>query len=197
MKKPILLFTILISFSFSFLSCRDNVEEADEVMETEVYEDEVATNGFGDYDLNDDNFWDSDEFGDAYDEDWITWDADGDTNLNDREFYTTTYGWVDTDNDNFINEAEWNEGYNNLYSGYGAVGDFDEYDLNDDSLLDENEWFEGWGNTDWFNDYDVNDDLLVNNDEWDDGIFGLWDENDDDLWDEREYTAYNAYYDTW
>lgn len=200
MKKIILLFTFLFTLSSSFISCRDNAEGADEVLEdeNEVFEDEVAVNDWGgEYDLNDDGLWDSDEYGEAYEEDWTSWDANSDGFLDDSEFYNTSYSWVDANDDELIDENEWNEGYNNLYGDYGAMEDFGEYDLNDDNFLDTDEWFEGWGDSDWFNDYDVNDDELVDNDEWDDGLFGLWDDDNDGFWDEDEYNTYTTYYDTW
>lgn len=203
MKKAVLLFSIFLTFSFSFTSCRDNVPEANEVVqddfetEDEIYDDEIGMNTFEDNDLDDDGLWDSDEFGEAYEEDWSTWDADGDGFLDENEFYDTSYGWVDADNDGLIEEEEWVESYDVLYSDYAAVDDFDAYDLDDDGFLDENEWVEGWNESDWFNDYDLDDDELVDNDEWNDGLFGIWDEDDDGFWDEDEYASYVSYYDTW
>lgn len=203
MRNFVLFFAFLFALSSSFISCRGNSEGETEVLNDdyatgdEVIDDGVADNGFGEYDLNDDGLWDSDEFGDAYEEDWTTWDSDDDNYLNDNEFYTTYYSWIDTDNDNRIDQNEWNVGYNNLYGDYGTVEDFGEYDLNDDGFLDDNEWFEGWGDSNWFSDYDLNDDELVDNDEWDEGLFGLWDEDDDDSWNEQEYNTFTTYYDTW
>ena len=201
MNKLILLFTFLFTISSSFISCRDNAEATDEVVEEdfgtdEVYDNEVATN-FGDYDLNDDNMLDRNEFGEAYQEDWTVWDLDGSRYLDDNEFYSTTFTRVDANDDNLVDQSEWNAGYTNLYGDFGAEEDFAEYDLNDDNVLDESEWNQGWTDSEWFNDYDANDDQMLDNNEWDEGIFGAWDENDDDFWDENEYNTYNTYYDTW
>ena len=204
MKKLTLLFAFLFTVSSSFISCRDNAEGADEVVDNEfetgeeTFEnEEIAQTGFGEYDNNDDGFWDEDEFGSSYEDDWSTWDADGDGGLNDDEFYDTTYGFADTNNDEGLDESEWSEGYNNLYGDYGNEEDFAEYDTNDDNILDENEWNEGWGDSDWFNDYDANDDELVDDTEWNDGFFGNWDEDNDGMWSEDEYDTYSTYNDTW
>ncbi|WP_051286546.1 hypothetical protein [Salinimicrobium terrae] len=201
MKKIVLLFTFLFTVSSSFIACRDKVEEAEPIpeydTELEPIDDEVVVSRFGDYDLDDDGLWSSDEFGEAYDEDWTVWDVDADGYLDDNEFYTTYYGWVDTDDDNLISEDEWNVGYTYLYEDYAAIGDFGEYDLDDDGFLDDDEWLEGWGDSVWFKNYDLDDDGLVGNDEWDEGLFGLWDEDEDGFWDEDEYNTYSVYYDTW
>lgn len=202
MKKLILLFTFLFTISSSFLSCKSNVEATDEVLETdevvdEGYEGEVAANGFGEYDLDEDGLLNTDEFDDAYEEDWTKWDADGDKYLNDAEFYKTTYGWVDADDDGVIDEEEWKDGFDNLYGDYNGVEYFDLHDLNDNELLDENEWVEGWGNSNWFNDYDQNEDKLLDLNEWNEGLFENWDESDDGFWDENEYNSYSGYYETW
>lgn len=177
MKKFILLLAFLLTVSSSFLSCK-------------------ATD-YAEYDLNSDGMLDADEYGDAYNEEWSTWDADGDGYLNDNEFYDTAYGWVDADNDDLISENEWNDGYNNLYDDYGTVGDFGEYDINDDGALDDNEWTEGWGDSEWFNDYDANNDELLDNNEWDTGVFSSWDEDGDGFWNDNEFGTYTGFYDTW
>lgn len=199
MKKFILLTALSILISSSFTSCRDKTEGNEEVLEeeNEVFENEVTNDWGGEYDLNDDGLWDSEEFGDAYDEDWTTWDADGDGFLNDDEFYDTSYEWIDADDDDLLSEDEWNEGYKNLYGDYAGEEDFDVFDKDEDGFLNSDEWLEGWNDSDWFSDYDLDDDGLVDNDEWDDGLFGLWDENDDGYWDEEEYNTYTFYYDTW
>lgn len=203
MKKLTLFFTFLFAISVAFNSCRDNAEGTNEVLdddyatEDEVFDDEVVMTGFGDYDLDDDGLLDANEFGDAYEEDWATWDVDDDDYLDDTEFYSTTYGWVDADDDGLIDETEWDEGYTNLYGDYGDTEDFALYDVNDDNYLDEEEWYEGWADSEWYNDFDLDDDELVNNNEWNEGLFANWDEDDDGFWDEDEYNTYTAYNETW
>lgn len=203
MKKLTLLIAFLFTVSSSFISCRDNNEAADEVVEndydtdTEVFEDdEIVETGFDEYDYDDDRYWDEDEFSAYYEDDWDTWDLDDDGWLDEDEYYTATYNWVDVDGDG-IDETEWDEGYNNLYGDYVALEDFDDYDLDDDGIIDEDEWTEGWADTEWFGDYDVDDDQLVSTDEFNEGLFDIYDEDDDELWDEDEYETFYAYYDTW
>ena len=198
MKKLILLFAFLFTISSSFTSCRNKVEEENTVAEDELatQDEEVETTEWEENDMNDDGMWGSDEYADAYEEDWSNWDSNSDGNLDDNEFYDTSYGWVDSDNDELINEEEWDEGFNNLFGDYGTEEDFTEYDVNNDGSLDEDEWFQGWGDSDWFNDFDANDDSYVDNNEWETGLFDNWDENDDGSWNEDEYNAYSGYYDT-
>ena len=69
--------------------------------------------------------------------------------------------------------------------------------MNDDNYLDEEEWYEGWADSEWYNDFDLDDDELVNNNEWNEGLFANWDEDDDGFWDEDEYNTYTAYNETW
>lgn len=82
----------------------------------------------------------------AYD----TWDADRDEIIEEDEFQTTYRetdyfeAW-DVDGDSVVEVAEWETGVNNYYPvyDYETNGDFDDWDVNQDNELDEDEFVTG------------------------------------------------------
>lgn len=97
--------------------------------------------------------------------------------IDEDEFATNVFAVWDEDDDARLTEAEWNE---EAEGWFGAeAGAFDDWDLNDDTFLDENEFRTGLGERDLFGDWDLNDNEMLEENEFGEGVFGLWDENDD------------------
>lgn len=199
MKRFTLLFAMLITFSSSFLACKDvekdgeetDIMAEDETIETEVFEEEPLNEDFGAFDTNDDNMLDENEFAESN----ITfeeWDEDDNSSLNDEEFYGSTFAMADANEDDKIDENEWNEGRNTVYSSYAAEDDWNTFDTDGDGFLNNDEWFEGFSDSEWFGDFDENDDEMLDSNEWNSGIFANWDANDDGFLDENEYNDYSS-----
>lgn len=100
-----------------------------------------------------------------------TWDADQDEMLSQDEFLNTYRdagyyeGW-DTDGDGFVEVAEWETGVSSYYPvyDYDAYGDFSAWDINQDEVLDEDEFLTGTY-TLWDTDQDGNIEAVEYN-EW-------------------------------
>ena len=166
----------------------EEIEIAEEdLAETNDYEEGVMDEGFGAYDANSDDMLDENEFGEANQTAFSDWDEDEDSSLSNEEFYGSTFGVVDANNDDRIDENEWNENRENLYVDYSGDEDWDLFDRDEDGFLSSDEWSEGFADSNWFNDFDANDDQLVDNSEWNSGLFDDWDANDDGFLDQNEY----------
>ncbi|GAA0188263.1 hypothetical protein GCM10009122_46080 [Fulvivirga kasyanovii] len=116
------------------------------------------------------------------DNDYSTWDNNGDNKVDNNEFSSTLndngyYDDWDTNSDQRIDENEWNNGAVTYYDGYDYEedGTFNDWDTNDDSYLDEDEYFEGT-----FELWDDDDNGYVDNNEYD-----TW--YDDDSWNDNDY----------
>ncbi|MBZ9567593.1 hypothetical protein [Modicisalibacter tunisiensis] len=73
-----------------------------------------------------------------------------------------------------------------FYGSAADVGTYSDWDLNDDGLLDENEF--GELDVDWdYDTWDANDDDYVDSGEFYDGIYDTYDVNDDGEWDDSEW----------
>ncbi len=72
------------------------------------------------------------------------------------------------------------------YIGAGATGQYNTWDMNDDGLLDENEY--GRIDADWrFDDLDADDNDFLDAGEWYDATFDAFDDNEDGHWDGDEW----------
>ncbi len=70
---------------------------------------------------------------------------------------------------------------------------FASYDLDGNSEINDNEFNEAYGGA--FDEYDENDDGLLDDGEFSGGLFDAFDANDDDILDENEYNAgFESYY---
>lgn len=91
----------------------------------------------------------------------------------------TSFSSLDTDANGKISKDE--------YYGYaGDLGVYGDWDLNDDNLLDEDEWAE----IDYdynFVAWDTDDDGYLDDDELYEGTYDYYDLNDDYFWDEDEW----------
>lgn len=195
MKNLMLLFTLVFSISSVLVSCQDTKREENlenQVEENIVAEDvdvEIDVDDFDKFDGDDDEFWDNDEFAEAYEADWDAWDVDTDGVLSRNEFYTATFASLDMNHDNRIAAEEWKKGYDS-FDEHAAEEDWEIFDEDDDDFLNIEEWGKAFGDGGWFDDYDANKDGFIDDDEWNDGFFDDWDFNNDDMIDRKEYAAY-------
>lgn len=94
--------------------------------------------------------------------------------------------------------TDWDLDDNDLLDGdeFGVGFDdsdlYEEWDMNDDGLLDENEFgyaADDWGFGNEFGLWDTDDDGFLDDDEFGVGAFGLWDTDDDGFLDDEEFEA--------
>ena len=76
-----------------------------------------------------------------------TWDADNNELIDENEFNTTFgeanyYAAWDTDGDGIVDETEWDTGITTYYPAYTG-GDYVSWDLNQDNMLDQDEFTVG------------------------------------------------------
>jgi len=102
---------------------------------------------------------------------------------------TYDYTYYDDDMDELLTAEEFE-------AAYTDIGYYNTWDLNDDGILDENEWATGisnyYGDYDGddygvYDDWDLDNDGYINDDEFVDNNFAFWDTDDDGFVDEVEY----------
>ncbi|WP_029036734.1 EF-hand domain-containing protein [Salinimicrobium xinjiangense] len=197
MKTNILLFSILLGLSSTFLACKDTEREAGEVeileeRDPDLYEDDGAMDGgFGSYDANRDNQWDENEFSESYQAEFSGYDADISGNLNNEEFSRANFKNADSNRDNNISREEWQEGYLNTYGEYASEDDFTRFDIDENDQLSETEWNQGFSRSNWFRTYDRDQNNSVSMEEWISANFKRWDRNNDGVLDRQEFQTYN------
>ena len=74
--------------------------------------------------------------------------------------------------------------------GTPALAQWEEYDANQDALVDENEFGAGFGAGGVFGGWDEDDDELLSQDEWGAGMFGAYDRDGDAAWNQEEFGAF-------
>jgi len=149
MKKEIKFTSLLMATVFSFgLALTPATAQAD-------YDAEV----FGEYDLNNDNYWDENEWGDY------------------------TYNTIDYDSDGYIDENEWDDYSSVWYEPYQEdyTYSFNDYDLNNDGLLDDNEYGSAYDTT-LFDTWDTNDNDLIDTYEYNDTVAMYSDYDNDGIY---------------
>ncbi|MDW5377686.1 hypothetical protein R6258_12210 [Halomonas sp. HP20-15] len=73
-----------------------------------------------------------------------------------------------------------------FYSSVSDIGTYSDWDLNDDGLIDDNEF--GKLNNDWtYGEWDANGDNYVDSGEFYDGIFTNFDADENGNWDDGEW----------
>lgn len=68
------------------------------------------------------------------------------------------------------------------------AGIFEDWNTNDDEMIDTNEFNEGFASNGYYDDWDVNDDALLDNDEFSEGLYDTWDNNSDGIIDNDEWS---------
>lgn len=76
---------------------------------------------------------------------------------------------------------------------------FQEWDTDTNQELSQDEWTQGFGETGIFDDWDANDDGMLEEDEFHEGVYSAYDQNDDDILDEDEFADYEEdnFWDLW
>lgn len=144
--------------------------------------------------------WDANGDGDITEEEWDEsfagsstfddWDVDGDGVINESEYSTGLFGTFDANDDGDITEEEWEQSFDveNVYDGW-----YDAWDVNDDGVLDSNEFSAGL-----YDYYDANDNGVFDEQEWDKNFdldrthnsrYAGWDINNDGTLDEQEFSS--------
>ena len=200
------LWSLLVAcmFLFSAASCNsgggegavedEGLAETEEIgYDTELgeTESELVTNDavgrFDEWDINDDQMLDQNEFetvaNDAgfYNE----WDADADGFLSDDELNEGIYGVYDEDDDGVFSEDE----FNNWNTAWGGDYEYDAWDVNNDNVLDNDEFYTGIGDAGIYEGWDVDNDGLYADEEVYGGLFETWDADDDDYLATEEYNT--------
>ena len=183
-------------FTFGAVSCNqqgeteENAVAEEEYTEPLGYETEmVAENdveGFDRWDVNNDEYLDETEFRTIYSEGafYDDWDADDDGLLSDNELNEGIFNTYDADNDGILNNEEydaWNTAWGGDYDYYDA------WDVNNDDVLDYDEYYAGIGEAGVYNDWDVDNDGLFSEDEVYDGLYTTWDADADGRIANEEY----------
>lgn len=148
----------------------------------------TAEDEFNEWDVNDDGQWTEDEFGTAFDDAGVynEWDLDDDSYLNNDELGKGIFDIYDANDDGYFDEDEfttWNTVWGGDYD-YGA------WDVNDDELLDYNDFDAGINEYGVFNAWDAGDDGLFTADEITTGFYDTWDADNNDYLDLNEYETY-------
>lgn len=140
------------------------------------------------WDTDADGLLSRDEFGTVFEDGvYDDWDADGDGYLDENEWTDANWRMWDTDGDEMVETTEWNAGFDRYDFDEAGVEGIDTWDLDDDSLLDRDEFDVGTAADAW-DDWDVDGDGLLASDEAADAVYDVFDEDDDgtvgqDEWD--------------
>ena len=146
-----------------------NETEWEEGMSLYLSDDVYDADLFNEWDQDDDSYLDEDEFSAG---NYSHYDIDVNAGWDEVEFnaFTTThyYDTWDRDNNNEIGVAEFEEGWSSYMPGseYDA-GLFDEWDLDDNDILDDDEFAAG--------------------------MYDYWDIDDSGYVEETEYSTYYTY----
>ena len=179
---------------FGAASCgteRGNEENAvveEEYEEGLAYEEtETVGNEWGDWDANEDNFWDENEFETVSNDAGLYegWDANNDGLYDENELNEGFYGMYDENDDDLWSEDEFNT-WNTAWGGE-YEDEWDAWDTNDDGYLDTDEYEAGIGEAGLYDDWDVDNDGLYSEDELNDGLYSTWDADADGYLNEEEY----------
>lgn len=103
------------------------------------------------------------EYG-SYDE----WDANGNNEIDDREFRGSIRESWDEDGNGYIDGDEFDTGVNAYYDDYdySKYGDYDDWDADNNEEIDENEFDESMVDTGIYDNWDANEDDLIDEDEF-------------------------------
>ena len=71
-----------------------------------------------------------------------------------------------------------------------ALAEWDQWDANDDAVVDESEFAAGFGEEGVYGEWDEDGDGALSEDEFNAGVYGMYDEDDSGDWNEEEYNDY-------
>lgn len=113
--------------------------------------------------------------------------------FDDTDYYENTYDVWDADDNDLLDENEWYLGYDYSYGDY-VVTDFDAVDTDGDGYVDYDEYESSLGNTDLFNEWDVDQDQTLNNNEIARMVFNNWDYDNSNFIEKTEWEEFKDYY---
>ncbi|MFD2515970.1 EF-hand domain-containing protein [Pontibacter locisalis] len=131
------------------------------------FEKFAASNKYGSWDLNDDEFLDEEEFTSSF---YQTWDLDGDGRISKSEWDTVVANYG-------VEEADWTA-----------------WDTDGDGYLEMAEFEADFAQIGWHSAWDLDKDSMITEREWTAGVYQLWDTDGDNQLDRTEYIHYNKYY---
>ncbi len=123
----------------------------------------------------------------AYEE----WDLDASGAIEERELSSGIFESMDADDDSFLSNDEWGE--TEFYFTGKDYGAFNEWDINNDGMLDEEEFEVVVDKVGLFDSWDINDDGWLEDQELSSGVFDSFDADDDGLLDDEEYGTWEDY----
>ncbi len=158
----------------------------------------VGEGGYAGYDYDRNNYWDENEFKEAYDKEQRfripVVDEDSDGNLSLNEFSLTTFEIADTDDNNSLSEYEWDIAWQNMFHDFLEKDQFQSFDTNSDAELGLQEWQNVVQKSGWFEGIDEDRDGQVQLQEWLRYLFQRWDYDHDGELTENELRLYLDYY---
>lgn len=125
-----------------------------------------------------------------YEEDWNKRD---DEHLDDEDFYHISYSMWDTDKDTLLSESEWIDGFEYYYEDYVA-DDFIVVDVDQDGMIEHDEFVDVLDDTDFFEAWDFDADEHLTALEIARGVFNNWDRDDSNFIDPEEFDDFDAFY---
>ncbi|MBD1395758.1 hypothetical protein H9Q13_01150 [Pontibacter sp. JH31] len=126
------------------------------------------------------------------------WDANNDNMLNKEEFATSFFSTWDTNGDNTLDKSEWSTAANDFGFKDNPNWDWAAWDNNKDNKLSMNEFNTQLAKAQLFENWDKNNNNLLDQREYADGLHTMWNEADaDGTLNEEEYKGkFNKYYDS-
>lgn len=108
------------------------------------------------------------------------WDTDGDGEVSPDELSRRLFANWDQSDDDVISEVEWREGVDRWFAGDVEAGTWEEWDADDDSDLDRQEFATAIEERRLYERIDRDRDDAVGTDDLADWFFDLFDRDDDD-----------------
>lgn len=184
---------------FGAAACSPDANVVDNGVYNEDYDTELVANrdmnAFTAWDYNSDDNWDESEFTSASTEMGVfdDWDTNNDDLFSENEFNEGLYNTFDEDMDGYVNKEE----FGNAYASWDSreTASFDDWDMNNDQVLDDNELFNGIGQAGIYDNWDMDYDGMLTDDEFNTGVFNTWDYNNDNYIGFNEFNEFG--FDDW
>lgn len=122
------------------------------------------------------------------------WDRNRDQQITQDEFANTLFLIWNIDRAGGLSEEEFKAGANTWF-GDEYLYDFNTWDLNDNYILESNEFITGFDALELWNDWDIDNSGGLTESEWNEGLYKIWDIDQDGFLSEEEF--YGADYGGW
>lgn len=119
------------------------------------------------------------------------WDLDASGTLEERELASGIFESLDTDENDLLTGDEWRRA--EFYFTGNDYGTFNEWDINNDGRLEEEEFNVVVDQVGLFDRWDTNDDGWIEGQELSVGVFDTFDTDDDGLLDDEEYGTWEDF----